>query len=317
MSLLLTSLNLTKGVLTPFVRIEASFFAAMLLAITAAIFFCEPKVAIDISFVASPSSVSSTNLRVDLRDGRTAACKIDDAHSSELEPLIPDGMSLLVCRVDIGFNDDVARSIWSALERDHGLRINGYTTSSPIWSELELDHRWWWFLLGGYGLASLMLYTFTPASRAHPGRMSIMDIFLATTAAALVIFISWIIESASRGDLDFARSMLRSTWAAGWFGVLPMSLVGVIAAPLFEEWAFRAYWLQDMLQRGYRPWVSILLTGLVFGLVHAPESIQQFIAQSCAGVALGGLWFVRRNLWVCVLAHALVNAAALVMTRSA
>lgn len=94
-----------------------------------------------------------------------------------------------------------------------------------------------------------------------------------------------------------------------------------ITAGLGEELLFRRF-LQTRLEALCGRWTGILLASLLFGLMHLfshgvgplGESAVRVIAlQGTTGIALGVLWSRWRRLWVCVLAHVLLNGLGVVL----
>jgi hypothetical protein len=77
---------------------------------------------------------------------------------------------------------------------------------------------------------------------------------------------------------------LKSPVDLALFGILAVTL-----APLFEELFFRGF-LQPLLSRTFGVLAGILITALVFGLLHAPEyswAWQYVVAVSLAGAVFG------------------------------
>ncbi|MFC0675857.1 CPBP family intramembrane glutamic endopeptidase [Brachybacterium hainanense] len=88
-----------------------------------------------------------------------------------------------------------------------------------------------------------------------------------------------------------------------------------ITASFGEELMYRRF-LQTRLEALTGPWTGILLTSLVFALMHVPTHgegpLPAVLAQAIAlqgtfGLAVGVLWARYRRLELCVLAHLLVN----------
>ncbi len=85
---------------------------------------------------------------------------------------------------------------------------------------------------------------------------------------------------------------------------------GVILAPLVEEIIFRGL-LQRLLTRTWGPWPGILISSLIFGLVHGePWFLFGLIG---VGLVLGFLFEATGSLSACWAAHALHNAVSLVI----
>lgn len=86
------------------------------------------------------------------------------------------------------------------------------------------------------------------------------------------------------------------------------ALAVVVAAPLAEELVFRGL-VHRSFSRTWGPWPAILLSSLVFSIVHfEPWYLLGLLA---VGLMLGFVWEVTRSLACCWLAHAVHNAVSL------
>lgn len=77
-----------------------------------------------------------------------------------------------------------------------------------------------------------------------------------------------------------------------WLGVL--GVIAVTAGPWMEELLFRGF-LQPLLSRSLGLVSGVVLTGLLFGLLHAPE--YQYAWQYAAAVVLAGIAFGAIRAW--------------------
>ena len=106
---------------------------------------------------------------------------------------------------------------------------------------------------------------------------------------------------------------------------LAVLLVGAtataITAGLGEELLFRRF-LQTRLEALLGPWTGILLASLLFGLMHVfshgggavwERAAQVIAMQGTTGIVLGLMWAKWRRIWVCVLAHMLINGLGVVL----
>ena len=115
----------------------------------------------------------------------------------------------------------------------------------------------------------------------------------ASNLAAYVIPVSdWLVESMAR--------MMQ--------GGLPSVVTICVLAPVAEEMLFRGVFLRSFLHRHW-PWTAILLSSLLFGLVHFDPG--HMILATLLGIALGWLYYVTRSLWPSVIAHAFQNAGVM------
>ena len=88
-----------------------------------------------------------------------------------------------------------------------------------------------------------------------------------------------------------------------------MAIVIIAFFPaMFEEVFFRGA-LQNLLVRWWKnPFISILVTSLVFSLIHM--SVYLFLSRAVLGFILGLLYYKSKNIWVNIIAHFLNNAIA-------
>lgn len=88
----------------------------------------------------------------------------------------------------------------------------------------------------------------------------------------------------------------------------PLLPLAVIAAPVFEEYLFRA-WMLERLTRILPAWVALGWSSGAFAAIHLPGNVLAGVIYLGLGVLLGLLWLRTRSLFACVLAHAAYNAA--------
>jgi membrane protease YdiL (CAAX protease family) len=84
----------------------------------------------------------------------------------------------------------------------------------------------------------------------------------------------------------------------------------VVLAPVCEELFFRGFFYAGLRTR-WSLWPSALLSGVVFGLVHAPTGPTAAIPLAGLGVGLAWLYNKTDSIWPCMLAHFLNNALAI------
>lgn len=87
-------------------------------------------------------------------------------------------------------------------------------------------------------------------------------------------------------------------------------LMMVVAAPLVEETIFRGIMLDGLLKR-YSPKVSILISSVLFGLVHLNP--WQFITGLIIGLFAGWIYYRSGRLFYSVIAHAAANLSGFVL----
>jgi membrane protease YdiL (CAAX protease family) len=84
----------------------------------------------------------------------------------------------------------------------------------------------------------------------------------------------------------------------------------VVLAPVAEELFFRGFFFAGLRSR-WSLWPSALLSGAVFGLVHAPTGPTAAIPLAGLGVGLAWLYNKTGSIYPCMLAHFLNNALAI------
>jgi len=98
-------------------------------------------------------------------------------------------------------------------------------------------------------------------------------------------------------NLALAISSIKPTWGAFFMGLVIMAFLPA----MFEEILFRGA-LQNLLVRWTKaPILSIIITALVFSLVHG--TVYSFLSRALLGFALGWLYYRSKNIWVNILAH--------------
>jgi membrane protease YdiL (CAAX protease family) len=86
--------------------------------------------------------------------------------------------------------------------------------------------------------------------------------------------------------------------------IISLIVIGLLPG-LFEEVCFRAG-IQNILTRWFKtPWPAIILTGIVFSLVHV--SYYGFLVRFALGVILGFIFYYSGSIWLSVFFHFLYN----------
>ena len=107
---------------------------------------------------------------------------------------------------------------------------------------------------------------------------------------------------------DFFREMIREMVLemAGDQGPL-MFIALVIAAPILEELIFRGIMLDGLL-RIYSPTKAIVVSSLLFGVIHLNPA--QFVGAALVGGFMGWVYFHTRSVLATILIHASFNLTA-------
>lgn len=80
----------------------------------------------------------------------------------------------------------------------------------------------------------------------------------------------------------------------------------LVFAPVLEEILFRGIVLGGMLKQGENPRRAILISALVFGLIHG--NLPQFLGGAIIGMILGYAYYKTHNLVICIAMHIVNNS---------
>jgi membrane protease YdiL (CAAX protease family) len=101
----------------------------------------------------------------------------------------------------------------------------------------------------------------------------------------------------------------RSFDEMGFGMALWMVLLAVVFAPVVEEVLFRGVLFQVLWQRTGRVWLSALVSGFLFGIIH-PQFLGGILSVTLLGITLAMVYAHTRSLLPCIVIHALNNAMA-------
>ena len=95
----------------------------------------------------------------------------------------------------------------------------------------------------------------------------------------------------------------------------PIGVFGIcIGGPILEELLMRTAIFGLMLRGGVKPWVAIVISALVFGLMHM--NLAQFVFASIGGLMLGFVYYKTNNIFSVMIIHIIQNTFATVMALS-
>ena len=95
--------------------------------------------------------------------------------------------------------------------------------------------------------------------------------------------------------------------SANPIGLLSICLLG----PLLEEAVFRGAIERRLLEKPWNPWYAIVISAVFFSAAHG--NFSQGLTAMVIGCFMGWVYYRTRNLWPCVLIHALNNTTACLM----
>ncbi len=145
--------------------------------------------------------------------------------------------------------------------------------------------------------------------RAPTGR----DVAVALAGIVVMYLLVGIVESAAetvthRHDTETAVALMQQLRSPVERAIF--ALIAVVLAPIVEELAFRVF-LFNAISRYAPIWVAALVSGLLFGAVHAAGAAQLTtigLPLACGGVVLAYVYATTRCYWSSVLTHAGFNA---------
>lgn len=133
---------------------------------------------------------------------------------------------------------------------------------------------------------------YSPVSGGYLGWTALMGVGAVTLLGALT------------NELDFLPDWMEMTFdqmLSSWVGVLDIALL----SPILEELMFRGAITRELLRK-FRPGMAIVISGLLFGLIHfnPVQSVFGFLA----GMLLAWLYWRTRSVVPCIVVHVLNNA---------
>lgn len=90
-----------------------------------------------------------------------------------------------------------------------------------------------------------------------------------------------------------------------------MVITAVIMAPIFEEIIFRGIIQKGMMNNGVEPWKAILLSSILFGLIHGNP--WQFVGATLLGCVLGLVYYKTKSLLLPMLLHGFNNLCSAIL----
>lgn len=140
-----------------------------------------------------------------------------------------------------------------------------------------------------------------------------MLIAVATVPPRLLLEFGVLMPAAGGEANPEIQEILRMS-AAGPATLAATLFLGIVGGGIAEELYFRGFLLGAIPQRSARPqvtlWVAVVVSVVLFGLLHLPASALDALSITVAGLVYTGLFLATRRLTAPMVAHALWNAAA-------
>jgi membrane protease YdiL (CAAX protease family) len=192
---------------------------------------------------------------------------------------------------------------------------------SPGWHlRLAVDHaaKLVASVLIVYLLRSRPGFADPPAAACAPTRLSLLAVsatlvlIAVTTVQYQMVLAIWsAFDPTAKPPEHQVLEALQNDPLPPW-GTLHLTLQAVVVAPLVEELFFRGLLLQSLWHLTGLAWPAVLLSALLFGLVHlsVPQSVLPLVTMGCA---LGYLRLRHRSLGLCIAVHVLFNLRTMSM----
>ncbi len=165
-------------------------------------------------------------------------------------------------------------------------------------------------------LPFIIRFTMLPSpARPHLGIGKVL-LYLLTALLVIIIpaammehcgFNSWLMEKTGCPELQDIVVMFRDGNPAQRAAI---ALAAVVMAPVCEEVVYRGF-IYNLLKRYSRRWMAILLSALMFSVIHA--SLAQTVALTIFGCVQCILYDKARSLWLPMTLHAVYNAITLIL----
>ncbi|MCD6122257.1 MAG: CPBP family intramembrane metalloprotease [Spirochaetales bacterium] len=100
-------------------------------------------------------------------------------------------------------------------------------------------------------------------------------------------------------------------WKLQRISQLPLAILFCITTGYSEEIFFRSYLLTRLKQLGSSPYVSVILSSLLFAMGHLYQGYMGYIVAAIQGVYFSVVFLKRKNIHLTALAHSLYNFTVL------
>lgn len=140
--------------------------------------------------------------------------------------------------------------------------------------------------------------------------LSVLPYFLLTAVVVWVGIGVGVIDPKVGQEIAFSNVSARIDYVVAF-------ITFVIMAPLAEELLFRGYLLGGLMEKG-SAWLAVIVSSVVFGLLHAPGFTETGIVWQWGAAAdtfalaivAGSLRVTTKNIWAGVILHAIKNGIA-------
>jgi len=134
-------------------------------------------------------------------------------------------------------------------------------------------------------------------------------LMLITATFAGIFFLNVLSEELNISGTNNVIEELLSELSFTPLGILTITFLG----PLNEELTFRHAMLGGMLRRGVHPWIAILISSFLFGIIHG--NLIQFFFASILGILLGILYTKSQSIIPPLIIHVANNGLSVLFTH--
>jgi uncharacterized protein len=173
--------------------------------------------------------------------------------------------------------------------------------------EHEFDHLvlyelTWWLLVAAV-LAYVRLVERRPLASIGFTSPHARGIALAVAAGIAMLAVLAAIYAVGPAETDKLATL---TATPLWW-----RLISVVRAAVGEEVVFRGYAIERLSELTGRRWLAAFVSCAIFALAHVSTwGWSHLIVAGAGGAMLTALYLWRRNLWINIVAHAIVDAVA-------
>ena len=158
----------------------------------------------------------------------------------------------------------------------------------------------------GGSVASYLGWTWPRRSEVVFGVAAVIAVIVVTN------IVSWLL---GRGLVTpFQSDIYQTAAAAGWLPMLGLWLAVVVATPVGEETLFRGFLFRGWLQSPRDAWPVIILSALLFALIHVQYDWYVTGQVFAFGLLLGWMRWATGSTLLTILLHGVINLEGMIET---
>jgi membrane protease YdiL (CAAX protease family) len=158
----------------------------------------------------------------------------------------------------------------------------------------------------GGGAADYLSWTWPRRSEVVFGVAAVIAVIVVTN------LVSWLLGRAI--VTPFQSDIYRTAGAAGWLPMLWLWLVVVVATPIGEETLFRGFLFRGWLQSPRDAWPVIVITALLFALIHVQYDWYVTGQVFVFGLLFGWMRWATGSTLLTILLHGVINLEGMLET---